>query len=610
MSHNHKMSNKFTNNKALLATVAMCAILAGCSDKPAPNTSDGQQQTASQTKPLKRAKDLAPYSTRPIQDEVFYFVMPDRFANGNKENDLGSKIHAISAGGFDPTHKGMYHGGDIAGLEQKLPYLEAMGVSAIWLTPILRNQAMQADTSGYHGYWVLDFTEIDPHLGSNDDLKSLIKAAHEKNIKVFFDIIANHTADVIKFTQCHGDDGKQWLMQAGEDCPYKSLAQLQAGDSYDPVIPAGSEALKTPAWLNDPKYYHNQGDSDWVGESSLRGDFAGLDDLNTEDPRVVAGLIDIFKNLITEFKPDGFRIDTVKHVNTEFWAEFAPSLVAHAKEQGIEQFFMFGEVYAHSVEVLSEYTTKGKMQSVLDFGFQQALSQTLIEQQGTDKFAQLFAQDDAYNDEDSNADQLLTFTGNHDMGRFAHLLSKSKHQYNEEQLIQRTVLAHAMMYFMRGVPIVYYGDEQGFIGDGHDQDSRQDMMKSYVASYNDDNVLASAATTADDNFDVSHPFYQLFAQYADLYFEHPVLRYGKQRTLYAQTTPGVFAISRKLPSASGEAIVVFNTSGNTQQVTLDVSFDRYVELYQSGKLPHAYDVINKQMNVAIPGLSFAIYHSK
>ena len=105
--------------------------------------------------------------------------MPDRFYNGDSSNDLGAAAHdkkrAVSRGGFDKSHKGMYHGGDLAGLTEKLPYLDNMGISAIWLTPVLRNRAMQAGTSGYHGYWILDFTEIGPASGQQCGVKKLYR---------------------------------------------------------------------------------------------------------------------------------------------------------------------------------------------------------------------------------------------------------------------------------------------------------------------------------------------------------------------------------------------------------------------------------------------------
>jgi glycosidase len=599
------IKNTFKFKLSKIAVVLLGGLwLSACSEPKTVSTSNDTPLDNVATSTLKNVDSLPHYLQRNIQDEVFYFVMPDRFNNSDMTNDQGSKTDPISAGGFDKADKGMYHGGDIQGLQAKLPYIKKMGVSAIWLTPIMRNQAIQGDSSGYHGYWILDFNEIDPHLGSNEDLKRFIDAAHKENIKVFFDIITNHTADVIKYVECHGEDGLQYLMKENDGCLYKSLAQVAAGDAYQPIIPKGQESLKSPAWLNDKKYYHNQGDTTYEGENSIYGDFSGLDDIDTDSPEVVRGMIDIFKNVISEFKPDGFRIDTVKHVNMAFWAEFAPALVNHAQEVGIPEFFMFGEVYSGDSEELSSFTTEGKMQSVLDFSMQFALQDTLIKQQGTDKLVELFERDHYYNDSDSNANQLLNFTGNHDMGRFAGMLKDSDFNYNEAAIIQRTLLAHAMVYFLRGVPIVYYGDEQGFVGDGGDKGARQDMMPSLVDSYNDDDLLANTKTTADDNFDENHLFYKTFAKYADVYYQYPALRFGEQKTLYAQDTPGVFAISRTLKN-SDTMVVIFNTAKTAQPIDLDLALSGAQKVYPASKS----DEVNPN-TLSVPALSFAIYKIK
>lgn len=579
-----------------------------------------QVSLASDTKLVAKAAKLAPYQQRDFQEEVFYFVLPDRFHNGDPSNDQGAAANdqkrAVSRGGFDKSHKGMYHGGDLTGLTEKLPYLDNMGVSAIWLTPLLRNRAMQAGTSGYHGYWILDFTEIDPHLGSNAELKNFIDQAHKRNIKVFFDIITNHTADVIKYKECHGEDGLGWIIDVskGKDCPFISLADLAQGKRYSPLIPKGDETLKTPAWLNNMAEYHNQGDSFWMGESAVRGDFAGLDDLYTQKPSVVNGMIAIYQDIIDEFKPDGFRIDTVKHVNIEFWQQFSPALMQHAKKQGIENFFMFGEVYSFEPELLSLFTTEAKIPSVLDFAFQGAMTKVLVDQQGTEVLAQLFAKDHLYKTDhkgdslknvgNTNANQLVNFTGNHDMGRFAYALKQSSHNYSEQEQIQRNLLAHAMMFFSRGVPVIYYGDEQGFVGDGGDQASRQDMMPSLVASYNDDDLLATDKTTANDNFDVNHLFYQNLAKYAELYQQYPALRFGEQEVVYSQDKPGVFAIKRSHSISldgedkSEELLIVFNTS--THSEALDV-------LNYCKNAKQVFTSVDSQKEDEIAPLSFAIY---
>lgn len=552
----------------------------------------------------KISTDMPHYLQRDVRNEVFYFVLPDRFVNGDKTNDNGSSTILESQGGLDVTSKGHYHGGDLVGLKSKLPYLQEMGITSIWLTPIMRNQAVQGDSSGYHGYWVLDFTEIDPHLGSNQDLIDLIDAAHALNMKVFFDIIANHSADVIKFEECHGPNGDQWLGKDSGLCDYKTREQVANGDKYTVKIPEGKENIKVPEWLNDPKYYHNQGDSTWEGESAVYGDFVGLDDIDTDNPEVVAGMIDIFKGVVSEFKPDGFRIDTVKHVNTEFWTEFSPAIVEHAKREGIPQFFMFGEVYDSDPNKLSEYTTQGNMQSVLDFGFQSAIYKTLIEGKGTNEFANLFAQDDVYKDHDSDASMLVTFTGNHDMGRFASFLDRPEVKMDEAEKLARIKLSNALMYLSRGIPVVYYGDEQGFAGLGNDKDARQDMMPSKVASYMSEDLLGTDKTPADDNFDQSHVLYQDLVELSNLYGAHTVLRTGKQAHVYAQETPGLYAFSRS--DDSFEYLIVANTATTEQSQSFTMQYKGYEPIVLAKDKSENNGVLT--MNIA--PLGYAVYRAK
>jgi len=578
-------------NKLLSITLMLCFSLITMANSVEPQIYESKAITA---------KELTHYSKRSIQDDVFYFVLPDRFNNGDTSNDKGNKNIPISYGGFDPHNKMAFHGGDLQGLTQKLPYLEKLGITAIWLTPILRNQAIQGDISGYHGYWVLDFTEIDPHLGSNNDLKHFIDQAHQRNIKVFFDIITNHTADVVKYKECHGEDGAGWS-ESGEACPYISLKEMQAGKKYTTVIQQGNEQLKTPVWLNDPKHYHNQGDSTFEGENSLNGDFFGLDDLNTESLEVVKGMTEIYKNIISEFRPDGFRIDTVKHVNIEFWQQFIPALSKHAKAIGIDNFFMFGEVYSGVPKELSKFTTQGKIPSVLDFGLQSAIYNTLIENKGTNHFSQLFAQDHLYKD----ADQLLNFTGNHDMGRFAYLLNSQHNKYNEEQVVNRLKLATAITFFARGIPVIYYGDEQGFVGDGGNHDSRQDMMPSFVDSYNDDPLLLSSQTTSSDNFDIKHPLYQHFSMLADIYHQYPAIRYGQQQELYSSSKAGLYLFSKS--DNNQQLLVVINTAEITQNTSL-AEQGHYQLIYTSGD--SSVKNQNSQLAIKQAAMSVAIYLKK
>jgi hypothetical protein len=171
---------------------------------------------------------VQPPVRHPVADQVFYFVMPDRFENGDPSNDEGGLVGDRLVTGFDPTDKGFFHGGDLAGMIDRLGYLDDMGVTAIWMTPVFKNRPVQgsgADISaGYHGYWITDFTQFDPHFGTNAELEQLITEAHARGIKVFFDIITNHTADIIQYEEGVYD------YRSKADFPFRDSAGLPFDD--------------------------------------------------------------------------------------------------------------------------------------------------------------------------------------------------------------------------------------------------------------------------------------------------------------------------------------------------------------------------------------------
>lgn len=563
----------------------------------------------------------------PIQDAVFYFVMPDRFANGNTTNDNGGLSGDRSATGFDPADKGYYHGGDLAGLLSKLDYLEQMGVTAIWMTPMFKNKPVQgsgaSESAGYHGYWTIDYTQIDPHFGSNADMTAVVDAAHARGMKVFFDIITNHTADVIQY------EGDVYTYRNKTDAPYRDASGAAFNDldyagsatfppldanvsfPYKPVVPAAEATLKVPAWLNNPLYYHNRGDSTFSGENSLYGDFFGLDDLFTEHPDVRTGLIGIFQEAVTTFDVDGFRIDTMKHVNADFWRQFSPALNSYAAAHGKPNFFMFGEVYSANEQLLSFYPTDPDVQAVLDFGFQAAAREFASKSSATDNLRTFFEKDDWFIDADSNAAQLPTFLGNHDMGRFGYFLKTDNSGAADAELLARSKVAHALMYFARGMPVVYYGDEQGFVGDGGDKDARQDMLPSQVASYNDDDLIGTDATTAADNFDQTHPLYLALQSYAALRKAHPALSRGAQIHRYSGNAAGVYAFSRIDRDERVEYIIAINNTKLTNVGIIQTFYDAGVQfdlLLGEGMVPREINtIVGGGLPFVLPELSFAVY---
>ena len=573
------------------------------------------------------------YRARLPQDEVIYFVLPDRFENGDTANDRGGVTGDRLATGFDPSAKGFYHGGDLKGLIKRLDYIQSLGATAIWLGPVFGNKPVQGakgqESAGYHGYWITDFTRVDPHLGSNDDMTALVAAAHARGMKVYMDIIINHTADVIHYREC----------AEGAPCPYRDRAAYPyqrkggvtgkaintgfAGDAvataanfaaltdptyaYTPYVPAAEKSVKVPAWLNDPIYYHNRGDSTFADESSTLGDFSGLDDLMTENPRVIAGMIDIFGSWIDRFKIDGFRIDTARHVDPAFWQAFVPAMVARAKANDIPNFHIFGEVAGGTMDpgYLAQFTRRDRLPAVLDFAFRWGVTDVVAGNKGTSELAALFDGDVLYDGGDATAMTLPTFLGNHDQGRFARDVRRLNPAADDAEVLARVKLAHAMLLTLRGVPTIYSGDEQGFAGDGEDQDAREDMFASEVAVYNDNVLVGTKATTARANFDPSHPLYREIATLSAVRRANPALTGGRTSVRARGPAPGLFAVSRFDPVTGREILLAFNTSNAavTQAVQVETATPGFVAL--AGDCP-ARVAAPGSASITLPPFGYAV----
>lgn len=527
------------------------------------------------------------YRLRKPQDEVIYFVLPDRFENGDPANDHGGLKGGPLVDGFDPARAGFYHGGDLKGVTRRLDYIQGLGATAVWLAPIFKNRAVQGppghESAAHHGYWITDFTDVDPHLGTKADFKALVDGAHARGLKVYMDIVVNHTADVIQYREC--PEGRCAYRDVA-DYPYtrrgglagapindgfdgKDFSKLKRPDwAYTPYVPAGREHVKAPDWLNDPIYYHNRGDSTFAGESSLLGDFATLDDVFTENPRVVRGFIEVYGRWIDEFGIDGFRIDTARHVNPAFWRAFVPAMLARAKAKGIPNFHIFGEVFDPDVAILASHTRGDKLPAVLDFAFQAAVVDLVAGKAGTERLARVFAADPVYEGGEATARQLPTFLGNHDMGRFGWFVLKARPGVSDDELLARVTLANALMLTARGVPTLYYGDEQGFTGDGDYADGREDMFPSQVASYNDNRLVGSTARGARSAFDTDGALYRRVGELAKIRAATPALREGRQVVRAASDKPGLFVFSRLLGGT--EVLAVFNTGDQPLKANVPV----------------------------------------
>ncbi len=569
-------SRRRTSRAGRIAAVTVTALAAALVQPLA-------AKAATPPAPPSDAKLAAEPARHDATREQFYFVLPDRFAQGDPRNDKGGLTGSRLSTGYDPTDKGFYQGGDLKGLTKRLDYIKGLGTTALWMAPIFKNQPVQGTganaSAGYHGYWITDFTRVDPHFGTNEDLETLIDKAHAKGMKVFFDVITNHTADVVDYEEKSYDylskGAFPYLTKDGEpfdDADYadgtKGFPSVGAGSfPRTPAVPAAKKNVKVPSWLNDPTMYHNRGDSTFAGESSAHGDFGGLDDLWTERPEVVRGMEKIYQRWVRDFDVDGFRIDTVKHVDMEFWTQWATALDAYAAGQGRDDFFMFGEVYSADTSVTSPYVTQGRLDATLDFPFQEAARQYASQGGSAQQLAGVFGDDYKYTTGKANAYEQVTFLGNHDMGRIGTFLKQDNPKATDAQILAKDRLANELMFLSRGNPVVYYGDEQGFTGAGGDKDARQSMFASRTADYLDDDRIGTDRTHAEDAYDTRAPLYRRISALAKLRKAHPALTDGVQQQRYAADGPGVYAFSRTDAKRGTEYVVAFNNAAEAKTAT-------------------------------------------
>jgi glycosidase len=565
--------------------------------------------------------------------QVFYFVLTDRFANGRTDNDRGHLEGGRARDGFDPTVISHYHGGDFAGLTARLDYLKGLGITAIWVTPPFTNKAVQSGTAGYHGYWITDFLRIDPHLGTNEEFSQFIAAAERRGIRVFLDIIVNHTADVIVpkggATAYRAEADYPWRDAQGRVFDENAVAYNGLNDrdrfpplsaeksfAYVPEVAPAEAAIKNPAWLNDPTLYHNRGNTTFRGENSLHGDFVGLDDLFTEHPRVVDGMIEIFSHWLTAYKVAGYRLDTARHVNPEFWQAFVPAIHRAARAAGRGDFLLFGEVYNDEGDpsVLAEYSTTVPIDTSLDFAFFRGARYYLSRLEPAGTLSQVFRDDDYYTDHDSNVHVTPTFLGNHDAGRFGHFLKADNPKASDAQLLTLMKRGHELLFFARGQPVVYYGDEQGMTGTGGDMAARETMFASQAPHYRDLPLIGTTRTGADEKFDPTHPLYALISTLSRLRGEHSV--FGRGAMIVRESGhPSVLAFSRVERDALVEYLVAFNAHRTAEAtVTLPTSQaagQTLRAIYRSGEtLPASVSAADQGgVNLRLPPLGAAVYRA-
>jgi len=548
---------------------------------------------------------------------MIYFVMLDRFANGDPTNDHGFISGGPSKDGFNSSATGFYHGGDLAGLTSKIGYIKSLGFTAIWVTPVVRQVTVAPDGSsaGYHGYWGAGFDQVDPHLGTMQDFKDFVTVAHGQGLGVILDIVANHTGDVIyssSGTSYSDTYYSPYLTKAGKvfsasklagTSKFPKLSELDPNTSFpNPPLLNNSDAhIKSPAWLNDVRNYHNRGNSTFTGESSLFGDFYGLDDLFTESPVVVNGMIQIFANWITNTGVDGFRIDTARHVNKEFWRAFLPAMRQAAKDSGKTNFPMWGEVYDTNVNGTSYWIKNASFNEVLDFPLQNQLL-NFVNTGSSDGLVSVLNNDDVYATSHSEADGLVTFLGNHDMGRVGSFIA---HATGSKSLqLSRDTLAHALLFTLRGNPAVYYGDEFGLEGGG-DQLARQDLFPTQVTQWRSEPRIGGSTIGAGSSFDTANPLQTSISDLASLRASNAAFSDGQE--IIRAAGNGLFVFSRINTTTGEEFVCAFNagTSDATQDVPVSTASANWTRLLGQGTVAGRADAAKLQ--VQLPAGAWGVF---
>ncbi|MFA6003029.1 MAG: alpha-amylase family glycosyl hydrolase [Elusimicrobiota bacterium] len=458
-------------------------------------------------------------SLRPWQDRAIYFVLIDRFYNGDPSND------DFGHGEFDRGDDNCFQGGDLKGLIAKLPFIKGMGFDALWITPPVYNQWINpaSPCRGYHGYWAYDFTRIDPHFGKLEDYKELVRRAHRLGMKVIQDIVVNHTGNYFTVEAKDFDPAqpeRNWKPLPGA---YPSLEGRPAPD--DPVF-----------GMNDPRvvehkaaavYNFTPNITDFNDrKQTLTYTLGDLDDINLHSTLAVDRLKEIYRYWIKEVGVDGFRVDTVYYTPEDFYEHFlydsarqSPGVKRYARQLGIADFFVFGEAWSYDYPGINRYLRQGRtarMDSAIDLPLNEALVQVFYRQAPTEKIRAALAQ------KRHNRNLWVNFLDNHDIER---MFSRA-----DGPAVRQSLVA---LFTLPGIPCIYYGTENGF------SEPRRNM---FAAKY----------------YSGRGRYYVFLKQLLAMRKRHPLFSRGTVKVVQAGAQSGVLAY--EVSYKAEKALVLFNTS--------------------------------------------------
>jgi glycosidase len=518
-----------------------------------------------------KAIDFTPHgevfpSPEDWRDQFIYFLLVDRF--DNNQNGVPPYDPATAVRGRDPQQGALFQGGNLQGITRRLDYIQRMGCTAVWLSPIFKNRIEKDDS--YHGYGIQDFLDVDPRFGTLADLQELVKQAHGRGMYVILDIIINHTGD-------------NWAYPGGvpyyywHDAPgpfdfgfWREVDAAPGLQEHDAVWPVE---------FQQPDRYKRRGEiRNWFNpQEAIDGDFLSLKELDINRPAVLDGLIQAFKYWIAVADVDGFRVDTVKHVESSATAIFCNAVREYAKRLGKHNFFIFGEIVGDDATI-NRYIGRNSriegtderfpsLDAALDFPLYFHLEDVIKGFEAPSRLRERYEQfRTLYTDHGEAGRFFVTFVDNHDQ-----MVRPYRRFMHHNPHPQQAVLATGYLLTSQGIPCIYYGTEQGFDGGGdNDRYVRECMFGGTWGAFD---------TTGVHFFNERHPIYQGIKAIAAVVAREPALRYGRQYFRetsvdgqnFTHPTNGqcTLAFSRILDS--DEVLVVMNLQASRREdcITVD-----------------------------------------